>query len=68
MTEIRIYPKDNLAVIRKEVTDEYDILEETAEIALDGWRDDEWIYYKLPLDDLMTAVKHMASGDLSSSQ
>ena len=66
MTEIRIYPEDNLAVISHEVEDKNDILFKTADLAFDGWRDREWEYYRISLTDLMAEIVRM-TGDLKKS-
>ncbi len=67
MTEIRICPEDNLAVIKHEVEDKHDILFEAAyDLAFDRWRDDECEYYHISLTDLMAEIVRMA-GDLKKS-
>lgn len=58
MTQINIYPEDNLVRISKDVTDNYDILDDFTEEALDGYRDSERIFWRMTLDSFMTAVKN----------
>lgn len=58
MTQISIYPEDKLVRISKDVTDRYDILDDFTEEALDGYRDDERIFWRMTLDSFMTAVKN----------
>ena len=60
MTEIRIYEDHNKIVVTREKTDNYDKLHELVANALD-WQDEQWEYYRLPLDEFMHTLTTLLS-------